>query len=138
MFVIPVLAVPLQKMVSVNIVQIWVFLERNGTHAIQVEDVGEAIQFAKENGFSLIMEPIVNNNVVYLLVDPKCKELKSFYSWGEIQTNDVPMKEVWRPFLWVKDNTDVWGTNQYLNDIKVGPNVSIYDILANFEKGSVC
>jgi len=135
MFVIPVLAVPLQKMVSVNIIQIWVFLERNGTHAIHVENVEEALHFARENGFSLMMEPVVNNNIVYLLVDPKCKELKSFYSWGEIQMNDMPMKEVWRPFLWVRDTTDIWGTNQYLNDIKVGPNVSVYDVLTHFESG---
>ena len=133
MFVIPVLAVPVQKMVSVNIIQIWVFLERNGTHAIHVENVEEALHFARENGFSLMTAPVVNNNIIYLLVDPKCKELKSFYSWGEIQTNDMPMKEVWRPFLWVRDTTDIWGTNQYLNDIKVGPNVSVYDILARLE-----
>ena len=108
------------------------FLERNGTHAIHVDSVEDALAFAKENGFSLVGEPIINKDVVYLLVDSKSKELASFYTWGEIQPNTTPMKEVWRPFLWVKDKGDMWGTNQYLSDIKVGPTISIYDVVSAF------
>jgi hypothetical protein len=129
MLVIPIVVTPIHKMVSVNIVQVWMFLERNGTHAIYVDSVEDALAFAKENGFPLLDKPIVTNDVIYLLVDSKCKELASFYSWGEIQPNSIPMKEVWRPFLWVKDEGDVWGTNQYLNEIKVSPTLSVYDIV---------
>ena len=129
MFVIPILAVPLQKIMAVNIVQIWMFLERNGTHAIQVDNLESALAFAKENEFPLVAEPYITNEIVFLFVDPKCKELASFYSWSEIHSNDIPMKEVWRPFLWVKDSKDMWGTNQYLNDIKVTSNTSVYDII---------
>jgi len=129
MFVIPILAIPMQKMTAVNIVQIWMFLERNGTHAIYVDDVEGALAFAKENGFPLVSAPLVANDMIFLFVDPSCKELASFYAWSEIQPNDMPMKEVWRPFLWVKGSEDLWGTIQYLNDIKVSPTASVYDAI---------
>ena len=128
MFVIPVLAIPIKKVMSVNILQIWMFLERNGTHAIQVDNLQGALEFAKENEFTIVSEPVVHNDIIFLMIDPKCKELNSFYSWGEIQPNETPMKEVWRPFLWVKAG-DMWGTNQYLNDIKVSPTSSVYEII---------
>ena len=130
MFVIPVLAVPLQKITNVNIVQIWMFLERNGTHAIEVENLAGALAFANENGFQILGNPVVKDDIIFLLIDPKCKELSSFYTWAEIQHNQVPMKEVWRPFLWVNMAKDVWGTNQYLNEIMLTRDRSVYNVVS--------
>ena len=43
----------------------------------------------------------------------------------------MPMKEVWRPFLWVNTAEDLWGTNQYLNNIMLTENKSVYDIISS-------
>jgi hypothetical protein len=130
MFVIPVLAVPLQNVI--NIVQVWMFLERNGSHAIEVEDKEEALIFAEQNGFQILGEPVVRGDIVFLLIDPKCKDLGSFYTWSEITPSQQPMKEVWRPFLWVKAAEDLWGTNQYLNEIMLTKDKSVYSLLNSF------
>ena len=128
MFVIPVLAVPLQNVI--NIVQVWMFLERNGTHAIEVDGLEDALSFASQNGFDVLGEPAVRGDIIFLLIDPKCKELGSFYTWSEITPNQQPMKEVWRPFLWVKAAEDLWGTNQYLNEIMLTKDRSVYNVVS--------
>jgi hypothetical protein len=128
MFVIPVLAVPLQNVI--NIVQVWMFLERNGTHAIEVEGKEEALSFAEQNGFQILGEPVVRGDIIFLLIDPKCKDLGSFYTWSEITPSQQPMKEVWRPFLWVKAAEDLWGTNQYLNEIMLTKDRSVYNVVS--------
>jgi hypothetical protein len=130
MFVIPVLEMPLQKITNINIMQIWMFLERNGTHAIEIDSLEGATSFAKENGFDVLGAPVIRGDIVFLLIDPKCKELNSFYTWGEIAHNQMPMKEVWRPFLWVKAAEDLWGTNQYLNDIMLTGDRSVYNVVS--------
>ena len=131
MYLIPILTAPIKEMKTTSIVQIWMFLERNGTHCIEIDSVEEAAKFAEMNGFPLFHPPVRQGELVFLFVDPKCKELESFYTWTEIQPGEQPMREVWRPFLWVKplDGLDVWGTNQYLGEIQITPNRSVLEII---------
>jgi len=128
MYVIPILTKSLEK--NVNLLQVWMFLERNGTHAIEVNSLDEAVDFAKENGFKILGKPVVRENIVFLMIDSSSKELSSFYTWSDIQHNQMPMKEIWRPFLWVMTSEDLWGTNQYLNNIMLTENKSVYDIIS--------
>lgn len=130
MYVIPILRRSLQK--SANLLEVvWMFLERNGTHAIEVSSVDEALYFARENGFQIVGKPVVKENIVFLMIDSSCKELSSFYTWSDIQHNQMPMKEIWRPFLWVNTAEDLWGTNQYLNNIMLTENKSVYNIISS-------
>lgn len=129
MYLVPILMKPVNELKTGLLQQIWIFLERNGTYCMEISSLEEAKEFAEENGFPLMKEPVVVGDLIFLFIEPKCKELQSFYTWGEIHPGDQPMREVWRPFLWVDAVSDMWGTNQYLNDIQLTPTKSVSHIL---------
>ena len=129
MYVVPILMKPVSQLKNGLLKQIWIFLERNGTHCISIDSLEGAKAFAEENEFPLEKEPIQIGDLIFLFIKPKCKELESFYTWGEVAPNQQPMREVWRPFLWVDAVADLWGTNQYLNEIQLTPTKSVSDIL---------
>jgi len=79
--------------------QIWLFLERNGTHLIEEDD---AHSFAVENGLAHTPVFIERDDIRYLEVKPDHPGLDQFYSWGDIVPGMIPAKEVWRPFLWLE------------------------------------
>ena len=113
--------------------QYWIFLERNGTYCMEITSIDSAKTFAEENGLPLIKEPVQIGDLIFLFIEPNSIELQSFYTWDEIHPSDQPMREVWRPFLWI-DSTidskiDMWGTNQYLNEIQLTPTKTVSDIL---------
>ena len=86
--------------------QVWLLLERNGSHLI---DVGEnGLDFAKEN--DLAEAPVFETvgDLQYLAVDALRPGLSSFYSWSDVAPGTIPSKELWRPFIWLK------GTNHLL------------------------
>lgn len=116
-----------------ELLQVWLFLERNGSHCIFVDTLEEAVTFATENEFPLLGAPVVLGSFIYLPVDlRKSETLASFYTWKELLPYVQPMREAWRPFLWNRSLTaerDMWGTNTYLKEIELAPSVSCYNLL---------
>lgn len=128
MYIIPLLSIPLKAGTSVSssnpspLQQIWLFLERNATHLIEIP-TGEADgttyakEFAEENGFTLLREPELADEYVFLFVDPGDPGLADFYTWREIAPASTPLKEGWRPFLWARYDKEL---NRFLEEIQLG------------------
>ena len=136
MFVVPVMIKSVDTRYDTVIKQVWMLLERNGTHCISVESEEEAAEFAIVNEIQLTGKPIVSGPFVYLPVDP-ASNLSAFYLWGEIKPNEQPMKEAWRSFLWVTmkgHEDDVWGTNIFLKDILIAGPHSGYKVIEGYFK----
>lgn len=118
-----------------ELLQVWLFLERNGTHCITVETVDEALAFAAENEFPLLsFAPVVAGQFVYLPIDLReTSALATFYTWKELAPHEQPMREAWRPFLWNKSTAgDTWGTNTYLKEIDLAPGTSCYTVIHTY------
>jgi len=117
---------------SASVKQIWILLERNGSHLISLESGTDAHQFADLNGLVLASEPVNAGPLTFLPVDMDRTDMSSFYSWREVVPGTVPSKEVWRQFVWVSDSLDV---NKLLNDIVVGePDHTVFSILRTYLK----
>lgn len=122
MYVVPILSV---ERVPGAITQHWIFLERNGNHLIQLDTseadaVQAATAFAAFNEMAIVGEPVVVGDLVFLHVDPACKDIHSFYTWREVAPGTIPGKELWRPFLWVTAGgtaADPLGVNKLLDSI---------------------
>ncbi len=130
-----------------NITQYWLFLERNGNHLIELEEGGwaqAAKSFAVSNDLPLKGEPLVcpKEGLIFLEMDPQAtKILSSFYSWNEVAPGTHPLKEVWRPFLWVSSAAaaaaaaaDPWGVNAFLKEIQIADeaNYTVHSVLSTY------
>jgi hypothetical protein len=134
MYLIPIFSRTMQTIEDISIKQVWMFLEKNGSQCIPVEGEEEARSFASFNEIPLTGEPIVSAPFIFLPVN-SAADLSSFYLWGEISLNEIPMKEAWRSFIWVvQTGDDVWGTNVFLRDIVVAGSHSVYTILERYFK----
>ena len=141
MYILPILVV---SKPNTNLKQIWLFLERNGNHLIQLEATNEtalvaAGEFLKLNEMESIGEPIIIGDIVFASIDPSSKELSSFYTWREVAPGSIPSKDVWRSFLWLSysDSSDPLGVNRLLDTISLtdkGHNV--YSVLSSYLKTS--
>jgi hypothetical protein len=105
--------------------QVWLFLERNATHFLEIPagagGADYALEFARENELRLAGEPVVDGPFVFLPVDPADPGLVNFYMWCEVSLGsgaegNTP-KEAWRPFLWSTTDT---GVNRFLDEIILG------------------
>jgi hypothetical protein len=146
-YLVPILRV---KKASPALEQFWLFMERNGTHLITLEgdaatDDATALEAAREfcevNDLSAADDPFCSGLFVFVPVDPSDKDLAAFYSWAETPPGTLPLREVWRPFLWVhlandatSDSSDPWGVNKLLDMISVADNVTVYSVLQTFLK----
>jgi hypothetical protein len=101
---------------------------------MEIDSVDDALLFASENELIIASSPTVDENLVFLEVSPTTKGLHLFYTWGETLVNTQPMKDVWRPFVWVQGATDVLGTNMYLSDISLGHGLSVHSVLTTYFK----
>ena len=136
------------KKASPVLEQFWLFMERNGSHLITLEGsaseggdgtaIDAAREFCEANELSLASDPFCSGPFVFVPIDPTDKDLAAFYSWAETPPGTLPLREVWRPFLWVdlpsNDTVDAWGVNKLLEMIRVGdsPEVSVYSVLQTF------
>lgn len=129
---------------TATLAQAWLFLERNGTHLMELETAPttaeEATKAAREflemNELEGGGEPFLAGDCLFVPVDASDKDLKNFYTWRETPVGTTPMREVWRPFLWVEaaDGSDGWGVNRFLKDIPVGPTHSAYSVLSSYRE----
>lgn len=142
------------KKASPVLEQFWLFMERNGTHLIALEGGGEgedataakaaAREFCEVNELTAAADPFCSGPFVFVSVDPADKDLAGFYSWAETPPGTVPLREVWRPFLWVhsasggaggaadSNSMDPWGVNKLLDAIQVAEGISIHTVLQAF------
>jgi len=118
--------------------QIWVLLERNGTHLISLDaaaadtPVNAALEFAQSNEIALDGEPIQVGDLIFLRVNIHKTDFSAFYSWREVLPGTTPSKEVWRQFVWVSDSLDI---NTLLNEIVIGePAHTVYSTLNAYLK----
>jgi hypothetical protein len=144
-YLVPILRV---KKASAALEQFWLFIERNGNSLIALEGGGEgeeataaAREFCEVNELTAAAEPFCSGPFVFVPVDPADKDLAGFYSWAETPPGTVPLREVWRPFLWVhlasggptdSNSIDPWGVNKLLDTIQVAEGISVYSVLQAF------
>jgi hypothetical protein len=128
MYLLPILVDQRSPLLS----QAWLFLERNGTHMIEVSSVEEATTFLAEN--EIIAGPLLRRtglpDILFAPVDLKANGLDAFYSWREVTPGSIPTKEAWRNFLW--DSNGTLGINTHLGEILVSPSHTIAQILEGF------
>jgi hypothetical protein len=131
MFILPYIRMPER---SPGLQQFWLFLERNGSHLIEIDASDNAVEFAKEfaelNGLALLEEPRCIDDIVYCHVEPTKSDISSCYSWKETVPGTEP-KEAWRTFLWATaaDNTDPWGVNRLMDGISISEKNTVYSVL---------
>lgn len=127
----------IDKNTKYNLVKCALFLEKNGTACLALNDSKDPIESAKEflqnNEIYTLGEPVLSENFIYVSVDPVKTDLSSFYNWSEIIPSSQPMKEVWRQFIWNMNDPDSWGTNVYLDSIDLGP-LNVGQILRGYFK----
>lgn len=141
-YLVPILRT---KKASPTLEQFWIFMERNGSHLIALEGEGQdteaaaivaARDFCETNELSILAEPFCSGPFVFVPIDPSDKDLAGFYSWEETPPGTTPLREVWRPFLWVHmpNAVDPWGVNKMLDTIQVAetPAASVYSVIQNF------
>jgi len=121
----------------------WLFLERNGTHLIEIDSTVEnGIEYAKEfsatNDIPLAKEPVCIDNIIYCEVLPDRASLSNFYTWKETPPGTTPTREVWRPFLWVvsPEGNDTWGVNSLMSSISLSETQSVYSLLSQITSSS--
>ena len=124
-YIIPIIHKEIETNEKYSLVKCALFLERNGTSCISLNDsndpIGSAKEFLKMNELFLLDEPILLDKIIYAKIDPIKTDLSSFYNWSEILPSCSPSKEVWRYFIWNVNNPDTWGTNVQLENIDVYP-----------------
>jgi hypothetical protein len=132
MFIVPFICMPER---APGLQQVWLFLERNGSHLIEIDTPGDIMQGAKEfaesNGFVLTVEPFCRDDIVYCQVNTNETDLDQFYSWKETPAGTTPPKEVWRTFLWASspENDDPWGVNRLMDGIRLSDKHTVYSTL---------
>ena len=107
--------------------KIWLFLERNGTHLLEM-DPKNIEGFLEENGFQSLRR-YEEGLIVYVEIDRKTEGLDQFYTWSEVVPGTSPTKEVWRQFLWLDESETPWGVNTQLEQISLSPTHTVYSIL---------
>ena len=137
MFILPFIRVGER---ALGLEQIWLFLERNGTHMIEIEPSvpEEAVSYAKDfaelNNLVLHGEPYCVGDIVFCGVNSKSKDLMDFYTWKETPAGTTPPREVWRAFLWV-GNSDPWGVNRFMDSLKLSEGShSVFSVLTDITR----
>jgi hypothetical protein len=133
MYLVPILQ---QAQAGSDLQKVWIFLERNGNHLIEIDGIDAAKTFASENAISLLEEPRQIGEYIYIHVDSTTKDLNLFYTWREAAPG-TPVKEVWRPFLWISDKNraDPLGVNILLDTISLGePTHTAYSVLNTWHR----
>ena len=138
MFIVPYIAKPL---ICSNLKTIWLFLERNGNHLIDIGGTPTtAVQSAKEflelNLLYCETEPYCIDNLIFAAINPTTSDLSTFYTWKETPPGTMPARELWRPFLWTTSeaNQDSWGVNSQMESIPLSGNDTAYSILTKLAR----
>lgn len=132
MYILPIIT---RRLPGKNMDSVWLFLERNGTNLINgsaENPIESAKQFMVENDMPLNGEPYVRGNIVFGPVDVNSPKLNAFYSWQETPPGTIPVRDVWRNFLWVPGN-DTLNINNLLKDIQISEEGdTVYSVCAAY------
>ena len=121
--------------------KVWLFLDANGTEAIELPGATKktALKFAnaflKDNELVSKRVYLKGDDIVFAEIDiAATPDLSAFYTWSEVIPDTAsPPKEVWRLFLWMEGGTgqDIWGVNTYLRSIHLSQeeNISVFDAI---------
>lgn len=138
MYIAPILV---KARAHTDLKQVWLFLERNGSHLIQLDTSSDPIAAAKDflstNEMTALGEPVVVDDIVFVTIDPNSNQLDSFYTWREVPVGTIPSKEVWRSFLWLsnEEQSDPLGVNTLLNTIPLADNShSAFSVVSSYLK----
>jgi hypothetical protein len=121
MYLIPIVESPLKNSEKYNLTRCSIFLERNGGACISVESLDAAKLYLAHNEIFLLSNPIVAGNLIFAAVDPIKTDLSAFYTMSEVLPATLPMREVWRHFIWNDTDVDTWGTNVHLHLVECTP-----------------
>jgi hypothetical protein len=135
MYLIPIVEMPVKNNEKYNLLKCSIFLERNGSACISIASLEAAKIYCAHNEIFLLGNPLVVGELIFAAVDPVKTDLSAFYTWSEVFPATLPMREVWRPFVWNDVSTDTWGTNTYLDTIECEP-YSIGHLLFTYFKTS--
>lgn len=113
--------------------QIWLFLERGGTHLFRLEAVDPAAALVEARVFLEGNDIAVNRldvdgegGSVFAEINAAKTDLAMFYSWGEVPLGTPSVKEMWRPFLWHRGSADnASDMNIWLEEITLGESPKI-------------
>lgn len=134
---VPIIHKEIDKNEKYNLIKCALFLEKNGSNCMTLNNSGNPIESAKEflklNELVTNGEPFVLDKIVYATIDPVKTDLSSFYTWSEVLPSSQPTKEVWRHFVWNMNDPDTWGTNAYLDSINLGE-LNVGQILTGYFK----
>lgn len=127
MYLVPYFVESLEHM-SPSMYQVWLFLERNGTQLMSVNTIEDVMQFLEENEIRPAVPPKAteDGSLCLVAVNRATTDMSSFYMWSEVIPGSIPMKEVWRPFLWMgflpaTPEEDPLGVNGFLKEIVLAP-----------------
>jgi len=134
MFLLPYVKLPPR---AEGIQQVWLFLERNGNHLIEIDvadasgAIQHAIEFLEVNGLDLSGEIFCINDIVFCSIEASCRTLVDCYTWEETPSGTTPAREVWRSFLWISspDKTDPWGVNSAMAAIPLSSVHTAHSVL---------
>jgi len=131
MFLVPYILLPK----SPTLHCIWLFLERNGTHLIEV--AGSISEFLEANELVAAAPPRTVGDITFVEISPN-SDLASFYTWKETPPGTTPSREVWRAFLWAFSDTDEdpWGVNRQMETITLSQSYTAYSVLKTLRLGS--
>jgi hypothetical protein len=134
---VPIIHKEIDKNEKYNLIKCALFLERNGSNCMTLNNSDNLIESAKEflklNELVTIGEPFISGKIIYATIDPVKTDLSSFYTWSEVLPSSQPTKEVWRHFVWNMNDPDTWGTNAYLDSINLGE-LNVGQILTGYFK----
>jgi hypothetical protein len=102
------------------------FLDRNGTQLLSCSDEAEGREFLEANDLQ-VEELVKVGDCLFATVNPDTN-LDQFYTWREVLPGSIPMKELWRPFLW-STAEESWGTNEFLRGVELAPGHSVYSLI---------
>ena len=114
MFLVPIVETIKEQKPNYTLYQFWILLERNGTHLMEVASATAATEFAAENNLEVMTSHEVAD-CIFLKIRPT-PALADFYTWDEVAPGTLPMRELWRPFLWTGP-TDALGIHKPLFEI---------------------
>jgi hypothetical protein len=134
MYIVPIVQSEINISSNKNLIKCILLLDRNGTSLISLDKNQTADSFCKQNDICMIDTALECGDIVFVNVDKDRTDMDSFYKWSEILPNTLPMKEVWRHFVWNKDVDDKWGTNIHLHSIDCGNKYTIGKVLDAYFK----
>ena len=134
MYIVPIVQKEIHNSAKKVLIKCALFLDKNGTSCMTMDDSISADSFCKANDLVMKGSPFERDGILFVNIDTEKTDMNSFYTWSEVLPNTLPMREVWRPFIWNNEPTDTWGVNSQLFSVECGEKYNIGQILTAYFK----